>query len=132
VEGRARLRIPRVELALQARHQVDRAVGGDVRVDDPVPQPLRRPLGERHRVAVHHPIDGAVTDGMRAHVHPRRVVTTDHRAQRVGIERGIATVARIHARLLEVPLVVHPGGARTARPIGEELDATGDHMIFAR
>ena len=101
-------------------------------MDDPVPQPLRGPFAERFAVAVHHPVDRAITDRVRAHMHPRRMVHPDQPTQRVRVERGVAAVPRVDSGVAGVPFIVQPGRARTAGAVGEELHAARDHMVVAR
>src|SRR5262245_40027859 len=132
MEARRWLRIGGVVLALETRHLVERVICRNVRVNDAVPQSLRWFLAQRLRIAVDHPVDGTVTDGVHAHVQTGVVIQLDERAQRVGISGWIAAIAGIGAGEILVPLVVEPRRARATAAIGVQLHTAGNDAIVAR
>ena len=63
--------------ALQLGDGVERVVGGDVGVDDAVSQARARVGLQRERVAVDHPVDALIADGVHADVQPGVVEQAD-------------------------------------------------------
>ena len=95
-------------------------------------QPLHGVRPHRLCIAVHHPVDAAVTDRVHTHMHAGIVKQPNEMTDSVGIRSRVSAIARIDARVVLVPVVVQPRGAGSAAPVDIELDAPRHEAIVTR
>src|SRR5579871_4774264 len=103
-------------------------IGRGVGMDDGMTHRLRWMSLLYLRVRIDHPIDGAVADRMRRDVDASLVEHANGLPVERRIDERIPLVAGIHLSAILVPVVIHPGGARTTAAVHEEFDAAGDEV----
>jgi hypothetical protein len=116
---------------LHLGHHVDRPVGRDVAVDDAVPQTVDRAGLEGLGIRIHQPVDGLIPDHVNGNVETRLVVELHHLAKNVGVQDGIAVVARVDLFGVFVPFVIKPARPRASAAVEVELDAARDQPVVS-
>ena len=86
---------------------------------------------EHLRVGVHHPIDGAIADRVSADVHAGLMEQAHHLAIDLGVGRRIAEIAVSISVEFLFHSLRHPGGARAAAAVHEDLRAAGQEPAVA-
>ncbi len=101
-------------------------------MNDAVPQPARGLFFQHLGVSIHHPVNGAVADGVRADVNAGLMEHPHHLAIDLRIGGRVADVRSVHFRAVLVPRLVHPSGARAAAAVHVDLGAAGKQQAIAQ
>ena len=101
-------------------------------MNDAVPQPARGLFFQNFGVSIHHPVDRAVSDGVRADVNASLVEQADHLAIDFGIGSRVAHVRAVHFRTVLIPRLVHPSGACAAAAVHVDFGAAGKQQAVAQ